>query len=253
MKKLALSLSASLILSSIALADVVGMGIGGGAWNHNESGWIQKDGNEIDIEEDLHFNSENNGYIWAYVEHPLPLFPNIKIVGTKLSNDGEGPVSKNIKYGDLTIHAKGYEKSSFQLDQLDTVLYYELIDLGANLDAGINIKYIDGSAEIAAYDPETSSILKKETKDFTITIPMLYLDARMPIPMTNLEIGMTANAIAYDSNEFYDTKIYLNYDIAVGTGVEIGYRYEKIKIDDIDDIFSDLEIKGVYAGVYFRF
>ncbi len=253
MKKFALSLTASLFLSSFIYADVVGMGIGGGAWNHNESGWIQKDGNEIDVEEDLHFSSKNNGYIWAYVEHPLPLFPNVKIVGTKLSNDGEGRVSKNIKYGDVTINAQGYEKSSFKLNQLDTILYYEFIDIGVNLDIGINIKYIDGSAEIAAYDPSTSTILKKESKDFTVTIPMLYADARLPIPMTNLELGITANAISYDSSDFYDTKIYLNYDIAVGTGVEIGYRYEKIKIDDIDDIFSDLEIKGVYAGVYFRF
>ncbi len=253
MKKYILSLGILSFLTSSALADFAGLGIGIGGFNHKESGWIQKDGNEIDLQNDLHFDSKTDGYIWAYVEHPVPLIPNIKIVASKLENNGEGKVSKNIKYGDLIINVNGYEKSSFELNQIDAIFYYEILDNFVNVDIGINIKYIDGSAEISALDPTTFSIVKSEKKDFKFAVPMVYADARLDIPTTNLSVGLTANAITYDNSTFYDTKIYLNYDIGVGLGAEIGYRQEKLKIDDIDDIYSDIKIKGAYAGVYFRF
>lgn len=242
----------SLLINS-SFADFIGAGVGIGGFNHKESGWIQKEGNEIDLQNDLHFDSKTDGYVWAFVEHPVPLIPNIKIVASKLKNSGEGKVSKNIKYGDLLINVNGYERSSFELNQIDSILYYEILDNWVNLDVGINIKYIDGSAEISALDPSTFKVVKNEKKDFKFAVPMVYADARVDIPMTNFSIGLSANAITYDSSTFYDTKIYINHDLSVGFGAELGYRQEKLKIDDIDDIYSDIKIKGAYAGVYFRF
>ncbi|NPA82772.1 MAG: TIGR04219 family outer membrane beta-barrel protein [Epsilonproteobacteria bacterium] len=252
MKKSILAISLAFV--SILYADVAGIGVAIGGWSHDESGWIQKGGNEIDVENDLHFETKSVAYGEIYFEHPLPLFPNIKVSGTKIKNNGEGPVSKRIKYGDLEIEAYGYEKSDFEITQVDTILYYELLDNPAvNLDLGLNVRYMDGFAEISAFSPDQRDTLKSERKDFTITIPMIYLDARLKVPATSLSLGVTANAISYSGSSFYDTKIYLNYDVALGFGMEMGYRYERLKIDDIDDISSDLKIKGPYAGVYFRF
>ncbi len=251
MKKFILPLS--FLLSSFLYADILNMGVSIGGWNHKESGWIKKEGNEIDVENDLHFDTKSVAYGEFYIKHPILLIPNIKISATKIENDGEGPVSKTIKYGDLEIEAYGYEKSDFEVTQADTTLYYEVLNKAFDLDLGITVRYMDGFAKISAFKPDKKSIIKSEKKDFTLTIPMLYLNAKFKILYTKLYIGATINAIKYDGNGFYDTKLYINYDVSLGFGIEAGYRYEKLKIDDIDEISSDLKIKGPYAGIYFRF
>jgi hypothetical protein len=42
-------------------------------------------------------------------------------------------------------------------------------------------------------------------------------------------------------------------NLAVDVTFQVGYRAVELELDDLDDIYSNLEFKGVYAGLEVHF
>ena len=59
--------------------------------------------------------------------------------------------------------------------------------------------------------------------------------------------------IGYNGRKFTDIKAGLVYETHIGLGARIGYRIENLTIDDIDDTNTNIDIKGIYAGLFFHF
>ncbi len=244
MKKLLPAIAFSL-LPFAATADFIGFEIGAAYWNPKPGGVINyMDSGANDFSDDLNLGDSRENVLWAAVEHPVPLLPNIKLIKTSLELEGENG-TLNASFGDVTAGLPGVD-SDLTLDQIDAILYYEILDNWVNLDLGINIKVIDGSAWVSR-----QSVSTKE--NFTATIPLLYGNAVFELPFTGFFAGLEASLLSVNDNRVTDTTVSLGYESDIGLGVLAGLRRQSIVLKDTGDVDLDFTVSGPFAGVYFDF
>lgn len=245
MKKIIVSFAVAAALVSSTHADFLGFEVGAAYWGAKTTGDIRYNGSSIDMERNLGYgNNMNTNFIWASFEHFVPLIPNIKVQHTKVDDSS----TKNS--GAITFDNKVYSgdiSSSLKLNQTDFILYYELLDNWVSLDAGLNFKYIDSSLSL------NSTVQSASTKDLNFVVPMVYAKAKFEVPTTNVSVESDLSYIGYSGNQFYDFKAGLVYETDIGLGVTAGYRAEKLELDDISDVYSDVKIEGAYAGIFYHF
>lgn len=240
-----LCLSAAMALSSNA--DTFGFEAGAAYWGAETSGNIRYKGDSIDLEKDLGYGDFNTNFVWASFEHPIPVIPNLKIQHTKIEEDASSNLSRTFDFDGNTYSANTLVNSTLQLNQTDFILYYELLDNWVNLDFGINGKYLDAKVSV------DSSTQVASSKDLNYVVPMLYVKARFDLPFSGLSMESDISYVGYDSNNFYDLKGGISYETPFGLGATVGYRYEKLELDDLSDVYSDVEISGVYGGLFYHF
>ncbi|SFO96325.1 TIGR04219 family outer membrane beta-barrel protein [Hydrogenimonas thermophila] len=255
MKKVSLITSAVIALTTSAMADNIGGEVAIGLWNHDPSGWIQNpantsDTNKVDLDKDLNLNTKSEVYIRAKIEHPIPLFPNIRVAYTQVNSNGNtADLTKTFNFGNKTFTVGSTIKTDIQLNSFDTSLYYEIIDIGFDADLGITFRYIDGYTEIYAINNNLNQRI-----DTQVLFPMIYANVRVPLPfLDNLSIGAEGNYITYDGSIIYDLQADVRYEFFMGLGVEAGYRAQKYKFDDIDNTSSDIDIEGFFIGAVWDF
>jgi outer membrane protein len=234
----------SILLAASLHADVIGGEVSLGYLNLSPSGTFAYKGNSADVEKSFGWSDESGLIFKGYIEHPVPVIPNIRLSYTNLSFSGSGTVT-GLKYGDKTFSGK--IDSKFDADVADATLYYEILDNWVNLDLGLNAKYIDGSACVK------NSIVGRSKADFTVVLPTLYAKARFDIPMSDISFQAEGDIVSYDDNTLYDLTLSARYTFALGVGLEAGFKTIKFKIDDIDDVTVDVDFTGGYAAVVWDF
>jgi len=247
MKKLICAAATGLSIMAAPLsaqADVIGVYAGANYWNAEADGSIAS-ADKTAAEFDFDKEGQNNFYI--AIEHPVPLVPNLKIRHTNLVSDGTANVT-GFEFNNVTFN--GSVGTKLDLTHTDFVVYYELLDNVVSLDLGLNIKYLDGFAEVSS-STETTRV------DLTAPIPMAYASVEGMLPFTGLSAKAEANLLSIDDSEISDYQAELKYNfidnIAIDMGVTLGYRRLTIKLDDIDDIDSDLTFTGPYIGLEAHF
>ncbi len=172
-------------------------------------------------------DKENDMYVWAYIKHPTPVIPNLRV-----------------EYSTATEAITA--GSSKEFTQIDVIPYYNLLDNTAwiTLDLGLDIRSI-------SLDDEALG----KTDD--LVLPLGYLRTRVQLPLTGLGAEADVKYISYSDNTLYDARIKLDYtfDITpvVQPGIEIGYRVQKIETDELLGTTYNLEFSGIYAGAMLRF
>ena len=245
MKKLLLSTTVALTLLTSANADILGAEAGYAVWNSSLTGDIRKGTDILDFEKDLGYgHNEVNSFMWAYIDHPIPLFPNLKIQKTNFSDTATGNLSSQKTFSDTAL-AIGASTTTITLNQLDVIPYWRILDNWVNLDIGFNIKSIDGSIEI-----KTTNTART---DFSVILPMLYGKARFDLPFSGLSVEADISYVGFNGNEFSDIKAGLVYETTFGLGATLGYRQQNITLDNIDSVYGTLDINGPYAGLFFHF
>jgi len=240
-KKLTLYLL--LTLSQIH-ADTIGGEISLGFFNHQPNGNASYKGSAADMEDTLDFSEEQDIFLKAYLEHPLPVIPNIKLGYTTLSHEGSSSVG-NFTWGDTTYN--GTINSSLSLDMTDVTLYYEFLDNWAETDAGLTLRYISG-------DMDVHNSLGSDVADFSTWVPMLYGKVRFTLPVTDLSFQLEANAISYWDITAYDYELSARYTLALGLGLEAGYKAFHLDSDDLVNGFNaEMDFSGPYAAVLWDF
>jgi len=237
-------ITATLLCASLAQADFLGGEISVGYMNEQPSGNFSYQGSQGDVENTFGWKSQNTILAKAYLEHPIPIIPNIRLTYTKLSHSGSGQVT-NFTYGGK--HYSGTIKTDFDTDIIDGTLYYEILDNWISLDLGLNAKYIDGTASV------DNDLIGKSQADLSAVIPTLYAKARFDIPETNFSFQAEGDMISYSGNTLYDLYLSARYTIIAGVGVEAGMKKLKLKLDDIDDITADVDFTGIYLSVVWDF
>ena len=245
MKKIVASIA---FLGTIAMADMVGGELNVGYYQHTPSGTLQYQGDSIDLKDDFKWKQESDVFAKLYLEHPVPLLPNIKLGYSSFGHSGSGVLTKNITFANQTYAVNSKVDSTFDLDMYDITFYYEIVDIGFDLDLGLNIKYLDGS--VSAVDKVERL---DESTTFNVPVPMLYAKARVPVPTTDIDFQVEGNYISYSSNQFYDIEAGVRYTLALGLGIEGGYKAMKIKLDDVNDMNLDSTFSGAYAKLVWDF
>jgi len=173
-------------------------------------------------------NKDESGYqLGLFVEHPVPLIPNVRIDFTpKTSFSGTDGIG-------------GSNKVS--LTQTDITPYYEILDNVVEIDLGVSFKVLD-----ATVDGTVNESLNE-------VIPMGYLGVALTPPLSPLGIEGSVKYVGYSGDSLTDARVKLVWKIGAGLGAQAGYRYESLKISDHFDMNSDVTFKGPFVGFNYRF
>ena len=240
-KKLTLFL---LLTLSQMHADTIGGEISLGFFNHQPNGDASYKGSATDMEDTLGFSEEQDIFLKAYFEHPLPVIPNIKLGYATLSHEGSSSVN-DFTWGDTTYN--GTIDSSLSLDMTDVTLYYEFLDNWAETDVGLTLRYMSGNMGVR-------SSQGSDVADFSTWVPMVYCKVRFTLPVTDLSFQLEANAISYWDITAYDYELSARYTLAMGLGLEAGYKAFHLNSDDLVNGFNaDMDFSGPYAAVLWDF
>ncbi len=243
MKKILSIVTLTTLMASNSYADITKVEMGAGIWMQTPSGSVNYNGsaNGLNVMKET---QDSSRYIWALVKHPLPTIPNLRVEYVKISSDG----TANGTWGSTPVVSS---KSTLDMRQIDLIPYYNILDntFWTTLDLGIDIKVVDLDYKIASASYE----YKK-----TVPLPMAYARVRVEVPRSSLGGEADIKYITDGSSVISDARVKLDYTFrsfpVVQPALEIGYRVQKIKIDESDeDIKTNIDFAGFYAGLMLRF
>ena len=224
-------------------ADFLSISAGGGVWNAAPSGSFKKttDPAEVNINDNLFWDTEAQGYAFITLEHFVPIVPNARLMLTKIDQSGSGDT--NFEF-DGQIYS-GNVSNDFSIEALDLLLYYEVLDNVVSIDLGLNIRNLKVDYTITSTGNTTTDSLDE-------TVPMLYvLVGGSPWP--DLILSGELSYIAYSGSSISDFTAKVAYTTNFFVGFEAGYRRQKYEFDDVSETDANLDFDGVFAGAYLKF
>ena len=233
-------------LPAIASADILSFSIGAGVWNETPEGNIIKPSGAVtptvDVKNNLFWSEESQGYLFATLEHPVPLLPNVRLMYTKIDHAGNGITS--FSYDNEAF--SGNVANDFSIEQTDILGYYEVLDNVVSLDLGLNIRLLDLSYQIN----DDSGTMTSGT--VSAPVPMLYaLIGGSPWP--GLLLSAEGNYMSISGSTISDFSAKIAYTTDFFVGIEAGYRTQTIELDDVDDTNANIDFKGPFIGAYLKF
>jgi len=267
MKKMLTTLATLATLSTTALnADFVRVEMGGGMWNQTSKGYFQYEKKGVatfpglgssgtatatDTSQEV---EKPNGYFWAYIKHPIPIVPNLRVEYSKIESEGILTVTGEL-YGMKADSAP--VPTNLELTQTEVIPYYNLLDntFWLTLDLGIDVKLIHYEAS----GGDGSTVDYDESGD--IPLPLVYVRARVQPPLTNFGIEAVLKYISDGGdNTVSDMLIKADYTLdfipIIQPGLEVGYRVMSMDSDITDGdtrTIIDYDFAGVYGGLMLRF
>ncbi|MFE8071475.1 TIGR04219 family outer membrane beta-barrel protein [Marinobacteraceae bacterium S3BR75-40.1] len=223
-----------------ASADVIGASASATLWPGSISGQVRKDGDRVDLEDDLGLDDETYWSLEAAIEHPVPVLPNLRLAYYNMEHSGTGNTSV-ANFGGISLN--GDVETDLDLSHYDVTLYYELLDNWVNLDAGLTGKVFNG--ELVVRDKTTG---QTDRTDIDAILPMIYGHARFDLPFTGWSVGVQGNGISFDGDSAYDIAGYVNYSVTV-LDVQAGFREMAVDAEDINDADVDATVNGPYLKV----
>ena len=141
-------------------------------------------------------------------------------------------------------------KNISELNNIDYILYYELLDTVVHADVGVGLTNLDGTVK----NLNAGALSQYDLDEYS---PLLYATAGVKLPFT----GMSAKAEAVYSHgsdtKKTDVQAELQYDfidnLAVDLGAKLGYRIMKIDAEQNNVPDLQLEFKGPYIGLDIHF
>ncbi|RUO47185.1 hypothetical protein CWE21_08260 [Pseudidiomarina aquimaris] len=253
MRKVTLSLAlvisaGGLIAAPQANADTVfGVYAGAQTWKADTSGSFGSERSTSDFS----FADDQQGSAYIAFEHPIPLFPNVKVRHNDLVTDGSQLLNEDFSFFGTNFAANSRVNYTADLSHTDYTLYYELFDNDlVSFDLGVTAKRVDGSIEVRG-----EQTLQGQSTDGWI--PTLYSQLRVGIPATDLTLYGLANAVSIEDSKVEDYEFGVEYrpieNLAVDVNLQLGYRVFNVELDDLDGVYSNLEYKGPYLGIEFHF
>jgi len=233
---------------AMANADVLGFAVGAGVWNETPEGGIRKitETTDVSVKDDLFWTEESQGYLFATLEHPVPLLPNVRLNYLKLDHTGSGTPQGGFDFDGIPF--SGNVANEFSIEQTDLLLYYEVLDNVVSLDLGLNVRLLDISYSIADDNVPSNTT----SGSVSAPVPMLYgLIGGTPWP--GVLISAEGSFISYSGSTFSDFNAKIAYTTDFFVGFEAGYRTQTIELDDVDDTTANLDFKGPFIGAYLKF
>ena len=233
------------------------MDIGGGPQQEQYRGWINYKETQADIKKDLHIKDRVKGFGYINIKHHLSLLfiplPDVKLSYLEVKSDGYGQVSKTFTFGTVTVTATDRVYTKFKFNQFDITLYYTPLDFKLlNASWGFGAKVIDFYGYV-----KSLTTGKSDSKSATIPLPYLYLRFGTHFKFMHAYVegkGITAGG---NNNYFYDVAGALGFKYKFNRFIAIsldgGYRYQKYRVDDIDDVSANIRMKGGFGKLSLNF
>ncbi len=250
MKKVLLTTSLAAMFSMPVLADTLaGLYVGAQGWKTETAGSFA----DTSSMANFNFDDETNTALYAALEHPIPFIPNVKLNHTSLDSAGMTTLQSDFTFNDTTYTENSSVSTHSDITTTDLILYYELFDNDlVSFDIGLNGKYIDGMLEVV--DEENAL---ESSRDFSGIVPMVYSRVQVGLPFTGLAAYAEGSYLSIDDHQLSDFQVAVTYavidSLAVDMTVQLGYRRVEVDIEDLDDIYANLEYDGAFAGLEIHF
>ena len=255
MKKYCLAAALSMAcLAPTAQADtLLGLYLGVDGWQSDNSGSFAQDGNL----QSFKFDDETFTSYYAALEHPVPLVPNIKLKYTELELNGDTTLDETFSFGGSDYVVGTQVGTVSDLSHVDYILYYEIFDNDlVSIDLGVNAKQFDGEIVVTGTSQEGGQNTT-ERVDFSGFVPLVYGRAEVGLPLTGLSVFFEGSLLAIDDSKVQDYQAGIAYalldNLAIDMDIKAGYRSMTLELDDIDDIYTDLDASGPFAGIQVHF
>jgi len=247
MKKLVLAASIAAISSGTVQADAIGVYFGGQVWDSQATGLVGEKNALIDF----NLVDKKQGSYFVAFEHPLPFIPNVMLSSTTLSTDGSATLTEELTFAGETFALNTAVDTGFDVSYLDYTIYYELFDNGLfSFDFGLTARDFDGDITVA-----TSAVSAKLSTGEII--PMLYASTNIGLPFTGWNVYAQGNFLSIDDHTLHDYQAGISYEVVdnllVDFNITLGYRSVKLELEDIDNLYTDIEFDGVFAGAVVHF
>jgi outer membrane protein len=192
MKKSILAVAVLATSASLAQADIIGAKAGYNYWKTANHGDFQT--------------------IYAQLEHPIPLLPNLAVGYSKLDHD------------------------KLKFDSYDASGYYEILDNGnIALDLGLGVRRFDSG--------------KLRDASFSDTVPMLTADIEL-FEASALSFYSKLNVGRTSDTDFNDFEIGARFDLFAGLKLQGGYRTYEINFNGTKGIENDERMRGFNLGLH---
>ncbi|MBW2600177.1 MAG: hypothetical protein JRC60_08980 [Deltaproteobacteria bacterium] len=203
-------------------------------------------GTNINAENDLGIGDESYPSVEAFAgigRHHLSL------MYTKADYSGEKDLGKTIYFMGKEYTGTTFVQSDLEFTMLDLEYQYDVVDMEnilAGLSVGIigKVKYIDGEASLKASD-----LGFNEREDFMAPVPMVGLAVHVGVLADILEARVKGAGIGYSGNTFYEGLAEVSLTPFPFLDIHGGYRIMKLDVDNISDVYADIEFKGPYVGL----
>lgn len=255
MKKIALAAALATVLSTNVQADALGIYLGGQVWDNQASGTFG-DGSSL---VDFNLVDEKQNSFFVAFEHPLPLIPNARIASTSLETNGMTTLDTDFDFDDETFLNGADVNADFDVSYVDYTLYYELFDNDLlSFDFGITARDFDGDVTVSTQvtvGSSTSTI--SDTIAVTDVVPMLYVATNVGLPLTGFNLYAQGNFLSFDDHTLYDYEVGVSYELIdnmlIDVNVNAGYRAVKLELEDLNDLYTNIEFDGLFVGTTIHF
>lgn len=250
---LSAALFAAGVFSQQAQADtLLGLYIGGDQWATETTGALAT---SSDLQT-FQFEDQDFSSFYAALEHPIPLVPNLKIKYTELELEAMADLNQSFEFGDNIYKVDTRVTGDSDLSHIDYVLYYEIFDNDLiSIDLGLSAKQFDGYVKVKG--DEQSLGFSEESIDISGVVPMAYGAVQVGLPFTGLSVFAEGSMLAIGDSSIQDYQVGVAWEfvdnMAVDIALRAGYRALSLELDDVDDIYTDLETKGLFAGLQVHF
>ncbi len=244
--RLVVAAATTIFAHGVSAETLFGIYAGAGTWHQNSEGHIQSNGTRVDTKQDMGLGDDDGNVLAVAFEHPIPFVPNLRLQQADIGMQGGLEIERDVVLAGVSFIPPGTVDSTFDLKMTDAILYYRLLDTALNLDLGLAARRIDGSASISG------GVYLAEV-EFDGTIPMLYAAVEWDL-LSGFWMAANAQAANWKGEDFLDYSGALGWNSDLGLGVEVGYRYMRLKLDELGDVESaNLIVDGPFAALNYRF
>ncbi|MCH8536242.1 MAG: TIGR04219 family outer membrane beta-barrel protein [Alkalimonas sp.] len=250
MKKIGLALcSLPLLMCSHAQADFFSIALHLDSWQSSLDGDFGQTGGEHPFE----YNNKNQLSYGVTLEHPLPFIPNARLGYQSLNHVATTELNQTFALAGQQFPVGSVLDATLDLSHWDLVLYYEVLDNNlVELDIGVQFKRLDGVAAVSQGAAQMSS---SQTLDDTL--PMFYAAGSVHLIGTGLKLFAELSGLTQGRHDVQVARGGLSYQmldsLVLDATVRLGYQSMQFTLDNMDGVSTDVEAKGIFAGIELRF
>ena len=259
-----LTLIIALALSSTAIADFVAFGCNGRVGSSSLDSKVAgvNGANSFKLEDELDIKELENSNYGCFLEHPLPVIPNIAFSVYSFGESSNVAPTSSVNFMGTNFVASDVSSNDLSYDYTDLSLYWKplpgIIPF-VDLSLGLSDRSYDGS--ISMKNSSTSAELVLDH-----SLPLLFTAARIEFPLLPIYLGLDYKRqliSSYVSDDLditiTDISLELGYELSSELGLALGNYHSSLQIDadaGADSAYaSDLTLNTStgYLNFFFRF
>lgn len=226
---------------------VLGIYAGADLWQSRNSGHFAND----EPMQQFDFKNRSQQAYYLAFEHFIPIVPNLRLQQVSLQTEGSVRLADAFSFAGEDFHAGGQLTSSISLRNTDYIFYYELFDNPLfSFDLGISAKHLKGDFVVASAGAGATAPLNQ-------WLPMLYLNTKVGILTTGLEVFLAGSISAVKDGQLYDAQVGVAYQLVdallVDARLKLGFRAMDLSLEGLDNLYADMTFKGLFAGIELHF